>query len=52
LMYKLMGDTVKIEIKKVKNKRVSGEANTTFNTDVESLSKRARRAKKRKDGGT
>ena len=50
-MYKLMGDTVKIEIKKVKNKRVSGEANTTFNTDIDSLSKRAKRIKERKDGG-
>lgn len=48
-MYKLMGDTVKIEIKKVKNKRVSGEVNTTFNTDIDSPPKRPKRAKSRRN---
>ena len=55
---KLMGDQVEINIRKVKNKRVSGEVNTTIPINLDSAktarqTKREERklAKKQKNGG-
>ena len=52
-MYKLMGDQIEINIKKVKNKRV-GSSRVDIPINVEgragSREKRAERRKKRKDG--
>lgn len=47
-MYKLMGDTVKINVQKVKNKRTSGITSTTIPINLESPKKRPKRTKKRK----
>ncbi len=41
-MYKLMGDTVKIEVKKVKNKRV-GSSNTSIPINMEKPRKRLKK---------
>ncbi len=48
-MYKLMGDKVEVNIKRIKTKRGSSDIDIPIN--VESPSKRTRRAKKRKNGG-
>ena len=48
-MYKLMGDQIEINIRKIKTKRGSSDIDIPIN--VESPSKRTRRAKKRKNGG-
>jgi len=50
-MYKLMGEQIKIEIKRIKNKRV-GESNTSIPIDLSNrenkrLSKRQKRKKKK-----
>ncbi len=46
-MYKLTGDQIEINIKKIKTKRGSSDIDIPIN--VESPSKRTRRAKKRKE---
>ena len=49
-MYKLMGDKIEVNIKKVKNKRV-GSSEVNIPIIVESRKDRRRRAKERKNGG-
>ncbi len=50
-MYKLAGETVKVEVRKIKNKRTSGNTTTTVPINVESSRKgrKPKRDKEKKD---
>jgi hypothetical protein len=47
---KLMGEQIHIEIKKVKNKRVVGDIDTTIPIDVSKARDRKKKRKRKRDG--
>ena len=46
-MYKIMGEQVKVTVRKVKNKGISGSAYTNIPIDVESRRSKPKRARKK-----